>query len=87
MDIQHLVWDAANIAHIARHNVTPDEVEEVCQGHYEAEQSYRGRIQVVGKTSSGRELAIVLSPQDRNLQPYGEGIYYVITAFEKGVRP
>lgn len=23
-------WDAANIEHIAMHNVTPDEVEEVC---------------------------------------------------------
>lgn len=33
-------------------------------------------------TASGRRLSIVLSPEDNDLQPYGEGNYYIITAFE-----
>ena len=30
--IRRLVWDTWNIVHIARHDVVPDEVEEVCHG-------------------------------------------------------
>ena len=30
--IRRLIWDSWNITHIARHDVTPDEVEDVCHG-------------------------------------------------------
>jgi hypothetical protein len=32
MTIDHLVWDDWNREHIARHNVTPEEVEQVILG-------------------------------------------------------
>jgi hypothetical protein len=32
LDIKKLIWDSWNIAHIARHHITPDEVESVCHG-------------------------------------------------------
>jgi hypothetical protein len=38
--IRRLVWDSWNVAHIARHEVTPDEVEEVCHGEHIASQTY-----------------------------------------------
>jgi len=43
------------------------------------------RFLLIGKTKRGRQLAIVLSPEDRNLEIYGNGFYYVITAFEMEV--
>ena len=49
--IRRLIWDSWNITHIARHDVTPDEVEDVCHGEYMASQSYKGRM-----------LAIILAP-------------------------
>jgi hypothetical protein len=85
--IARLIWDEWNIAHIVHHRVTPKEVEEVCHRHYHIRKSYRKRVLIIGKTKAGRTLAIVLSPEDRNLKRYGEGIYYVVTAFEKGVKP
>lgn len=30
--IRRLIWDDANVAHIAEHGVAPDEVEDVCFG-------------------------------------------------------
>lgn len=40
---------------------------------------------IVGETKNGRRLAIVLSPEDRNLNVYKEGTYYLITSYEKEV--
>lgn len=79
--IKDLIWDDENREHIARHSITPEEVEEACSGEHQAVKSYRKRVQIKGKTSTGKDLSIVLSPEDSNLQPYGEGIYYVITAY------
>lgn len=68
------------------HDVTPEEVEEVCHGKHIARESYRKRLQVIGSTIQRKKLIVILSPEDRNLQPYAEGIYYVITAFkEEGI--
>ncbi len=83
--ITGLVWDEWNREHLARHSISPEEVEEVCHGNYEITESYRKRLLIVGKTKRGRKIAVVLSPEDRNLKYYGKGIYYVITAFEKEV--
>jgi hypothetical protein len=62
--IRKLIWDSWNIAHIARHDVTPDEVEDVCHGNYITSQTYKGRIRVIGPTSTGRMLAIILAPRE-----------------------
>lgn len=83
--VKGLIWDDWNKEHIAKHGVTVQEVEEVCQNKPHVVESYRKRILIVGKTGKNKLLAIVLSPEDRNLQPYDIGIYYPITAFEKEV--
>ena len=72
--IKRLMWDEWNIAHIARHDVIPEEVEEVCKGVYTSYQSYDGRYELIGATGQGRILLIVLDPE------LNEGEYYVVTA-------
>ena len=85
MTIKGLVWDDWNREHLSIHKVTIEEVEEVCHGKYKVIKSYRKRIMIVGETKNGRRLAIVLSPEDRNLNVYKEGTYYLITSYEKEV--
>ena len=82
--VRGLIWDDWNRQHLAGHNVIPEEVEDVCHLRHEVRESYRKRLQVLGKTKKGRVLVIILSPEDRTGQPYDEGVYYVITAFEEG---
>jgi uncharacterized protein len=73
LHIRRLIWDPGNIAHIARHDVTVDEVEEVCHGDPVALQSYLSRIILIGPTRAGRMLAVVLDLE-------GEDVYYPVTA-------
>jgi uncharacterized DUF497 family protein len=68
-----LIWDAANIAHIARHAVTKDEVEQVCANRRITSQTYTGRIRVIGETSDRRLLTVILAPKVDDL-------YYPVTA-------
>ena len=72
--VRRLVWDSWNVAHIARHQVTPDEVEEVCHGAPMTSATYKGRTRVVGITQSGRVLTVILAPED------DQGTYYPVTA-------
>jgi len=83
--VNGLIWEEWNKEHIANHDVSVKEVEEVCNSKYQVIESFRKRILILGKTKANRNLAVVLSPEDRNLKRYGNGIYYVITAFEKEV--
>lgn len=71
--VRRLSWDASNEAHIARHRVTPEEVEEVCHGDPLVRQGYKGRLVLIGPTGSRRMLAVVLEPE-------GRGVYYPVTA-------
>jgi uncharacterized DUF497 family protein len=71
--IRRLNWDPGNIAHIALHQVTVDEAEEVCHGDPVSLHSYVGRIILIGPTEAGRMLAVVLDPA-------GEDVYYPVTA-------
>ncbi|MBI3330420.1 MAG: BrnT family toxin [Nitrospinae bacterium] len=74
LTINRLIWDTWNVAHIARHHVTPEEVEEVCHGQPVTSRTYKGRLRVVGPTRRRRLLAVILAPtQD-------EGVYYPVTA-------
>jgi uncharacterized DUF497 family protein len=52
-------WDAANIEHVAEHNVTPDEVEEACVNDSHTRKTGEGRYLVYGTTDNGRYLFIV----------------------------
>jgi len=73
LHIRRLIWDPGNIAHIARHNVTVDEVEDACHGDPITLGSYAGRVIVIGPTQAERLLAVVLDPD-------GEDVYYPVTA-------
>ncbi len=73
IEIRRLIWDDWNISHIARHAITPDDVEEVCQGNYLVRQTYQGRFMVIGPNAAGNLLSVVLALE-------GEGTYYVVTA-------
>ncbi len=72
--IRRLLWDDWNVAHIARHEVVPEEVVEVCQGEFILLRGKKGRVVVVGPSSAGRMLAVVLNPQAE------EGVFYPVTA-------
>jgi len=71
-----LVWDAWNVAHIARHEVTPDEVEEVCVSNSLVQRERKGRISLVGLTKRGRILTVILDPENE------QGVYYPVTAYQ-----
>lgn len=68
-----LVWDDWNIAHIARHSVTKDEVEEVVLGEVQWSWTYGGRIRLIGPTQAEQMLTVILAPKQ-------EGNYYPVTA-------
>ncbi len=72
--VRRLIWDTWNIAHIARHDVIPEEVEEVCHGQPVTSQTYNGRLRVVGPTRSHRMLTVILAPTEE------PGVYYPVTA-------
>jgi uncharacterized protein len=61
MLISQLEWDDYRVEHVARHNVEPDEVWEVCEdplhlAHREGHNRYR----LYGQTAGGRYLFVVL---------------------------
>ena len=61
MRITKLDWDEFRIEHIARHNVEPDEVWEVCEDSLHlAHREGRNRYRLYGQTAAGRYLFIVL---------------------------
>lgn len=72
--VRRLIWDTWNSVHIARHDVIPDEVEEVCHGNPITSQTYQGRLRVIGPTSHQRMLTVILAPMDER------GVYYPVTA-------
>ena len=72
MLIDRLMWDPQNVSHIARHIVTLQEVEEVCAGPFVTRRSYANRLLVVGPTTEGRVLLVVL-------EPVSDKVYYVVT--------
>lgn len=75
LTIRQLIWDAWNIEHISRHNVTPEEVDEICMAEPLVQQGSNDRLAVSGKTNAGRFLVIILDPESK------PGVYYVVTAF------
>lgn len=74
--VRHLIWEEWNINHIARHNVTPDEVAEVCHGNHLAYSSYKGRLVLIGPTQQKRILSVILDPEPET------GTYYPVTAYD-----
>ncbi|MDA0245132.1 MAG: hypothetical protein OT477_17070 [Chloroflexi bacterium] len=72
--ITHLIWDDWNVAHIARHDVLPEQVEEsISDEHAVFLQPKQNRLMVLGRSGS-RLIATILNAQETS------GVYYVITA-------
>lgn len=71
--ITQLIWNEWNIAHIARHEVIPQEVEEVCNHQPMTSATYDGRLRVVGEINTNRIITVILAPVEA-------GRYYVVTA-------
>ena len=72
-EIKDLIWDQGNVAHIVRHQVTQEEVEQALSGFCAVRDSYGGRLLVLGRTNAARILAVILHPK-------GEARSYVVTA-------
>lgn len=73
-----LIWDRRSVAHIDRHNVTRQEVYEVCFANHYSRRVGRGnrhrrRYMVIGQSEAGRYLTVFVDFQSR-------GIFYPITA-------
>lgn len=76
--IRKLTWDSWNTAHIARHHVTPDEVEAVCHANPLILQGQqKNRLVLIGQTEEERILGVILESK-------GRGVYYPITAYNAG---
>jgi uncharacterized DUF497 family protein len=73
--INDLLWDDENVEHIARHNVTPKEVEDVCYGFHISKKERRQRYILSGQTRDGRYLNVVI-------EKIGKELFRPITAFE-----
>jgi hypothetical protein len=78
--IKRLVWNDWNVPHIAKHNVLPVEVDEVCGGSRIEREGHRERIFLVGPTKAMRMLAIVLEPTEE------DGVYKPMTAYDASKR-
>jgi hypothetical protein len=76
--IKNLIWDDGNVAHIAKHDVLPSEVEEALEINRVEWEAYKERIFIVGPTKTGRMLTVILEPKE------GAGIYKPITAYDVG---
>lgn len=63
--IPQLKWDEANIAHIARHGVTPEEAEEVRSNGPCFRRGRQGRYYLSGQTLAGRWLFVVIEKDGR----------------------
>ena len=71
--IKDFLWDRDTMAHIDRHGVNPEEVEEACFFNPLVRKSKKDRYFVFGRTQSGRYLTIII-------ETLGEGWIKVITA-------
>lgn len=73
IQIDFLVWNSWNVAHLAKHKVVREEVEETCQSDPVFLAGHSGRILAVGKTQRGRFITVALDPEENNS-------YYPVTA-------
>jgi hypothetical protein len=72
MKIRTLIWDEWNIHHILRHQVIPDEVEEICLSRPLITRGKDGAYRIIGRTEASRYLTIIGKVKE-------EG-FYTITA-------
>ena len=75
MRISQLEWDDDNVEHIARHEVTPQEVEDICFGLHIARKEFGGRYILAGQSAEGRYLNVVI-------ETVSGSVFRPVTAFE-----
>jgi len=75
INVHRLVWDSWNIAHIAKHNVTQEQVEQVCHIDPVVQKGKNNRLLVFGPTKEDKILVVILDKEK-------EGVYYPITAYK-----
>ena len=77
MKIRELIWPDTRVDHIARHGVTPEEVEEACFGQALVQRGRSGGgnpvYHVLGQTDAGRYLFCVVIQ-------FADGKGYPVTA-------
>lgn len=71
--VRRLTWNPLNVAHIARHAISTEDVEAVCHGQHVALQTYGWRLLLIGPSRTSRVLTVLLEPE-------GEDVYFVVTA-------
>jgi uncharacterized DUF497 family protein len=76
MILHSFEWDEGNIEHVARHQLSPGEVEEVFDARYVVLRGRDGRYVVLGQTVTGRYLFVVVENWS--------GIGRVVTARDMG---
>lgn len=60
MKVKELIWSQGREEHIARHEVSITEFEEVVQGKHSAGQAKYGRYRLIGQTQYGRYLFLII---------------------------
>lgn len=75
MLINLLEWDDKNVEHIARHNVSPAKVEDVCFGLHISIREGNQIYILSGQSLNGRYLNVVI-------KRISKGLFRPITAFE-----
>ncbi|KUK36975.1 MAG: Uncharacterized protein XD66_0321 [Thermacetogenium phaeum] len=73
--ISRFEWDEGNIGHIARHNIEPDEAEEVFANFPLYRRAKTNRMAAYGQTDGGRYLFVVFERKP-------SGVIRVVTARE-----
>ena len=73
IELAELQWDDFNVSHIEKHSVAVIEVEEACRNKIYIDATYGGRYLLVGETSKGRLISVVLVNTGRLK-------YYAVTA-------
>jgi len=71
--IYELVIEPGREEHIARHQVSVAEVEEVIIAAPFIRKARQGRYHIIGQTEAGRYLAVFVAPR-------GRGVYSLVTA-------
>ncbi|KKK39929.1 hypothetical protein WQ57_01260 [Mesobacillus campisalis] len=64
-------WDRENIGHLARHNITPQEVEEIFSDPNRCiHNAHSGNRKIVGMSEEGRILAIIYTKREKKFRPF-----------------
>jgi hypothetical protein len=71
--VREFQWDDVNEEHIARHGVTPAEVEELFVARILVTRGRMGRTLVLGRSAAGRYLSVIV-------EKLGAGWVRVVTA-------